>query len=55
MKRKVLIPLSVAAILWIIGSILLYKNGERNVAFYFVPGYIIVIGFITEIKKNKIT
>jgi len=55
MKIKVLTPLSIAVILWIIGSILLYKNGERNIAFSFVPGVIIVNWFITEFKKNKVT
>jgi len=54
MKRRTLILFSIAAILWIIGSILIYKKGEINVSII-SSGIIILVGFITQIKKRKTT
>ena len=54
MKRKTLIFFSIAAILWIIGSVLIYKKGEINVSII-STGIIILIGFITQIRKKKTT
>lgn len=52
MKRKTLVLFSIAAIFWIIGSILIYKKGETNVSII-STGVIILVGFITQINKRK--
>jgi low affinity Fe/Cu permease len=54
MERKTLILMSIAVILWIIGTILLYKKGESN-AVIISTGIIILTGFFTQIKRKKIT
>jgi hypothetical protein len=54
MERKTLILMSIAVILWIIGTILLYRKGESNVVII-SSGIIILIGFITLLKRKKIT
>ncbi len=46
--------LSIAAILWIVGTILLYKKGESNTVII-TSGIIILIGFLTQIKRKKET
>jgi hypothetical protein len=43
-----------AVILWIIGTILLYKKGESD-AVIISSGIIILTGFFTQIKRKKIS
>ena len=54
MKRKIPIIMVIALILWIIGSILIYKKGESNLVII-ITGIIILSGFVTQIKKKKTT
>jgi hypothetical protein len=52
MKSKTFIFFLIGVILWVIGTILLYKKGESNTAII-SSGFIILIGFITQIKRKK--
>jgi len=55
MKKTTKISFVFALALWIIGSVLLYRNGGPNSAI-FVTGIIILFGFVYQIgkKENKI-
>jgi hypothetical protein len=51
MKKSTKIIFAIAAVIWTIGAVILYKKEGPNVAII-SSGVILVIGFVSQIRKK---
>jgi hypothetical protein len=51
MKNSTKIKFAIALILWVIGSVLVYKKGSANSPII-ITGVMLVIGFVSQISKK---
>ncbi len=53
MKNSTKIRFAIAVVLWIIATVLLFKNSSPHAPFIVIlTGVIIIIGFVTQIRKK---